>query len=80
MVIRFSRRSCEGRSPRDHRGQMIRQTSAFLTWALAQDRGLPRISTRRVDHGGFTHLMQQSSVRVRVEQWWAEILAGNWGG
>ena len=79
MLIRFARRSSEGGSPRDRRRQMIRQTSAFLTWALAEDRGLPRISTRRVDHGGFAHLMQQSSARVRVEQWWAEVLEGNWG-
>jgi|GEM_PF-2342858 len=39
--------------PADARRQMIDETSAFLTWALAKERGLPRIPRRAVGGGGF---------------------------
>jgi hypothetical protein len=53
---------------------MIQQTSAFLTWALAEDRGLPRIPRRRVDQGGFAPLLRQPGVRQMVDRWWTRTL------
>lgn len=53
---------------------MIAQTSAFLTWALAEDRGLPRIPRRRVDEGGFSELLKQRAVRAMVDRWWNRTL------
>ncbi len=60
--------------PRDLRADMIRQTSEFLTWALAADRGLPRIPRRRVDQGGFSALLRQPGVRAMVDRWWSRTL------
>lgn len=61
--------------PSDLRTQMIRETSAFLTWALAKDRGLPRVPRRRVDEGGFGPLLQIAGARALVDRWWARVLS-----
>lgn len=52
------------------REQMIATHNAFLDWALAEERGLPRIPTRRVDRGGFSKLMQLPAARLMATHWW----------
>ena len=59
----------------DPRAAMIAQTGAFLTWAMAQDRGLPRIPRRRVDEGGFTELLQRPGARAAADRWWERTLS-----
>ena len=49
---------------------MIAQTSAFLTWALAANRDVPRIPTRRVDRGGFADLT--ADARAAASRWWSQ--------
>ncbi|MEM6394421.1 MAG: hypothetical protein AAF797_16765 [Planctomycetota bacterium] len=54
---------------------MIHETSAFLTWALREDRDLPRIPRQRVDRGGFTALLRRSATaRAAVHHWWSRTL------
>ena len=49
---------------------MIRDTSRFLTWALAEERNLPRIPTRRSRDGGFAALMRRPAARLMATHWW----------
>jgi hypothetical protein len=56
------------------RTRMIEETSAFLTWALTEDRGLPRIPRRRVDEGGFKELLAVPGARVVIARWWNTVL------
>ncbi len=78
MGFRWFRRGDGYGAVRDLRRQMIDQTSAFLTWALARDRGLRRIPTRRVDRGGFGRLMQRPGARGLVARWWGTMLEHGW--
>ena len=64
-----------GRRVPDIRVKMIEQSNAFLTWALAEDRHLPRIPRRRVSEGGFERLMQQPGARDAVNRWWSRTLS-----
>ena len=61
-------------SARDLRKEMIAETSAFLTWALAQDRALPEIPRRRVDQGGFSQVLTNPAARALVGRWWSRLL------
>jgi hypothetical protein len=58
----------------DPRQRMIDETSAFLNWALAEDRGLPRIPRKRVDEGGFAELLAVPGARVLIRRWWNRVL------
>ncbi len=58
----------------DARRKMIDETSAFLTWALAEERNLPSIPRRRVDDGGFTEILLRPGGRALVTKWWSRIL------
>jgi hypothetical protein len=58
----------------DPRTRMIQETSAFLSWALAEDRELPRIPRKRVDEGGFNELLAVPGARVLVNRWWNGVL------
>ena len=60
--------------PLEPRAQMIRETEAYLTWALAEERHLPRIPRRRVDQGGFTGLLAMPKARSIVNHWWGWAL------
>jgi hypothetical protein len=53
---------------------MIAETNAFLSWALADGRTLPRIPRRRVDAGGFSELMRRPLARAAVAHWWRRVL------
>jgi len=53
---------------------MIAETGAFLTWALAQEGGVPRIPRRRVDAGGFTELLRRPGAAELVGRFWARSL------
>ena len=67
--------------PWDLREQMLCETSTFLTWALARDRGLPNIPRRRVSEGGFARLLRQPGAREAIDRWWLrtlEIVADYW--
>jgi hypothetical protein len=64
--------------PRDLREQMIAETSAYLSWALAEDRGLPRIPRWRVDGGGLAALLEHPGARVLVRGWWGRVLSSAW--
>ena len=58
------------------RNQMIRDTNAFLSWALRQDRrSLPRIPRRPVERGGWALLLRDPAVRQRVHAWWLDTLS-----
>lgn len=61
------------------RQQMIDSTSAFLSWALRRHRRkLTYIPRRRVDQGGFSPLMREPGVRLRVDHWWKQVLEEWW--
>ncbi len=60
--------------PRDVRGEMIRETSAFLSWALAQGSDMPRIPHRRVSEGGFSALLRLPGARAAVAGFWERTL------
>ncbi len=67
----FSSPGDRDRLPADARRQMIDETSAFLTWALAEDRGLPRIPRRAVRGGGFGPLvMSRPLARAVARHFW----------
>ncbi|MBI1335335.1 MAG: hypothetical protein GC164_00055 [Phycisphaera sp.] len=53
---------------------MIRETNAFLNWALEENRDLPRIPRRRVEDGGFVLLMRRDGARAMVDRWWGWML------
>lgn len=53
---------------------MLKETSAFLTWALAEERNLPRIPRRRVSKGGFSAFLRQAGSRQAIERWWDQAL------
>ena len=53
---------------------MIAEHSAFLSWALAEERNLPRIPRRRVDEGGFTRLLERPIAKTIVSHWWGLAL------
>jgi len=63
----------KGDPAEEARRRMIAQTSAFLTWALAQP-DMPRIPTRLVSAGGFAFLRYEPAARARVAQWWSHVL------
>ena len=60
--------------PLDPRQQMIAETEAFLTWALAKDRGLPRIPRRKIDEGGFATFLKLPVARAMIRHWWGRAL------
>ena len=76
MVLDFQLKSFRSahQPARDLRREMIAETAAFLNWALAEERRLPRIPRRRVDKGGFTLLMLQPSARALAYHWWSRVL------
>jgi len=53
---------------------MIRTHSRWLTHAVLRGASVPRIPTRRVSHGGFSHMMSTPSGRARAQQWWTGTL------
>ena len=67
MEIRIGRRR-EG--PRDFHKELIDETSRFLSWALSEDRDLPRIPTAKVGSGGFDELMKMPGARKIAAKWW----------
>jgi len=60
--------------PRDARREAIDDTNRFLTWALAEDRGIRRIPCRRVDQGGFRGWMRHRGTRALVRRFWDDVL------
>lgn len=73
VALGFGRSNRYGQ-PRDARARAIAETSAFLTWALSEDRRLPRIPRRRVDQGGFGEMMRRPLAGKIVAHWWSEAL------
>ena len=68
-----SRRRRPFRTMRERRERMIRETSAFLTWAMRMERQgnpLPRIPRLRVDQGGFSGMLMTAGGRSLIRQWW----------
>lgn len=61
--------------PRDMRAEMIAETNAFLSWALSEDRRLPRIPTRLVSKGGFSEMMKAPGARGLARHWWGKALS-----
>lgn len=59
---------------RDLRRDMIQDTNRFLTWALQQERDLPRIPVRRVERGGFDRLMSVPGAAKMASRWWGRAL------
>jgi hypothetical protein len=64
----------------DMRERMIAETSAFLSWALAEERGLPRVPRRRVDGGGWSAILSHPGARALVAKWWNSVLSTEWKG
>jgi hypothetical protein len=50
--------------------QMIRETSAFLTWALPRADRLPRVPARPMHRGGFSGLRAIPGASQRLAHWW----------
>ena len=67
MEIRIGRLR-EG--PRDFHKELIDETSRFLSWALSEDRQLPRIPTTSVTGGGFDQLMKMPGAKKIAAKWW----------
>ncbi len=67
-------RDCQGLLTKDVRAEMIRETSTFLTWALLEERQLPRIARRKVSDGGFSFLRTRPGAEAMLEQWWQRTL------
>ena len=66
---------------RDRRLEMIRETEAFLNWALSQDCRLPRIPTAPLNAdggGGFSRMLAQPGVRQFCWHWWQRALDAAW--
>jgi len=59
----------------DRRERMIAETSAFLTWALANDIDLPRIPRRKVSVGGFSVYMDVPGAKAAMHHWWDRTLS-----
>lgn len=59
---------------RDLRRDMIQDTNRFLTWALQQEREMPRIPIRRVEKGGFDRLMSIPGASKLAGRWWGRTL------
>ena len=61
---------------------MIRETEAFLTWALesapSPDEGdklsVPSIPRRRVSEGGFASMLLRPEARAAIAHWWRRTL------
>ncbi len=58
----------------DARAQAIRETNAFLNWALAHERELPSIPRRRTSEGGFDAFVRLPGARAAIDQWWYRTL------
>ncbi len=71
MEIRIGPRR---KRPRDLRREMIDETSRFLSWALSEDRKLPRIPTALVDEGGFDRLMKLPGAKKISAKWWIRAI------
>ena len=56
------------------RVEMLAHTSAFLSWALAEERGLIAIPRLRVDHGGFDAIMRKPGSRRLAALWWSQAI------
>ena len=66
--------SNKAKRPIDARRRAIAETSAFLTWAMQNDKPLPRIPRRRVDKGGFSHLLSRPNASGIISCWWAKAI------
>lgn len=53
---------------------MINETSRFLSWALSEDRELPRIPTVPVDKGGYERLMKLPGAKRITTKWWKRAI------
>jgi hypothetical protein len=49
---------------------MIRETNAFIKWALQNPDKVPTIPRRRVDQGGYHYILKRPGARAAVEHWW----------
>lgn len=61
--------------PFDPRENMIRETSKWIEWALANPHLVQRIPRRRVDQGGFTEILKHRGARALVQHWWQRVLS-----
>ena len=56
------------------REMMIRETNAFITWALKNPDKVPTIPRRRVDQGGYHKIMQRPGARAAADYWWYQAI------
>lgn len=57
-------------------GERARRThEAWLNRAVARDTSALRIPVRRVDEGGFSHLLRDPGGPQWAEQWWMDAVA-----
>ena len=73
-MVAFARNG-GGKPPRDARRKAIAETSAFLSWALAKERNLPKIPRRSVAQGGFDKLLDRPVAKAVVKHWWGAALS-----
>ena len=64
----------QSKAIKDLRLQMIRETEAWVNWALANSDRIPRIPRRRVDEGGFSMLLKMPGARAAIGRWWSRTL------
>ena len=56
------------------RREIIDETNRFLSWALSEDRKLPRIPTTLVESGGFDKLMKTPGAKKIAARWWVRAI------
>ncbi len=61
--------------PPDRRQEMIDETSAFITWALANPEKVPRLPVRSVHSGGFEGITQSPAARKLISGFWNRAIS-----
>jgi hypothetical protein len=74
MSFNWPVRNGTARAPLQDSRAMIRETNAFLNWAMQHPDQVPTIPRRRVDQGGYHYILKQPGARAAVEYWWGKAI------
>lgn len=67
--------SSQNNPPADRRQEMIDETSAFITWALANPEKVPRLPVRSVNSGGFDGITRSASANKLIAGFWNRAIS-----